>query len=151
MGKNYPFYNTTIGFEKLFDELTDFGSYSKSINAKQNAFPLHNIVKISDTVYDIELAVAGYSQEQLEVSYKDSVLTVETKDLDRDDKEYIHKGISSKNFHKQFMLADDIIVGSVNLKDGILKVGLLRIIPEEKKPKVFQIGSGDPQLLTESE
>lgn len=143
MGKSYPFYNTTIGFDRLFDELT-------RNHTQTNAFPPHNIIKEDDEHYVIELAVAGYSPEDLEVQVENGVLSVKTIEGSFVEREYLHKGISSKHFIKQFTLADDVIVNEVDLNNGILAINLERIIPEEKKPRVIPIGGVKPQLLNES-
>lgn len=143
MGKSYPHYNTTIGFDRLFDEL------SRGVN-QTNHFPPHNIVKEDETNYKIELAVAGYADEWLEVSLNDGTLTVKTIDVETNAPEYIHKGITSKHFSKDFTLSEDVIVSDVNLVNGILTVNLIRIVPEEKKPRVIPINA-DKQLLNENE
>lgn len=143
MGKSYPFYNTTIGFDKLFDEL------SRGSNQTNN-FPPHNIIKEDETNYKIELAVAGYSEDLLEVSFDDGTLTVKTLDVETNAIDYIHKGITSKFFSKEFILADEMVVDSVSLDNGILSVNMSRVVPEEKKPRVIPINTAK-QLLTEDE
>ena len=135
MGKSFPFYNTTIGFDRLFDEL------ARNHTTNQN-FPPHNIVKHTEENYCIELAVAGYDEKELEVSYENGILTVESIGGLNPGVEYLYKGISSKSFVKQFTLADDVIVDTVDLTNGILTIRLNRIIPEEKKPRVIPI-NGD--------
>lgn len=125
----------TIGFDRLFDQMT---TASLAMGA-QNNYPPHNIVKVDDDHYVVELAVAGFKQEDLNIEFKDSVLTITGKK--EDNREYTHKGISSREFKRTFTLGEYVEAISASLADGILSVNLERIIPEEKRPKKIEIGS----------
>jgi len=132
----------TVGFDNVFDHFErmfddDFTSFSAP------TFPFYNIVKQSKNKYDIELALAGYSKDDIEVNLEDGVLTIKSKKEDKseekEDGEVIHKGIAKRYFSKAFTIADDVEVKGAELKDGLLKVSLERIIPESKKPRTIDI------------
>jgi len=132
----------TIGFDNVFDHFErmfedDFTSFSAP------TFPFYNIVKQGKNKYDIELALAGYSKDDIEVNLEDGVLTIKSKKEDKseekEDGEVIHKGIAKRYFSKAFTIADDVEVKGAELKDGLLKVSLERIIPESKKPRTIDI------------
>ena len=105
-------------------------------------FPPYNIVKTGENTYDVELALAGFSKNDIEVEYKENLLTVrskkeeETKD---EDGNIIHRGISKRMFSKSFTIANDVEVKGAELKDGLLKVSMERIVPEHKKAKLIDI------------
>ena len=108
-----------------------------------NHYPPYNIRKINDTDYVIELAVAGFGKKDIEVKSVENRLSIKSVDkkeevLDKDEK-IIHQGISKRSFTRSFTIADDVIVKGADLKDGLLSVSLEKIIPDEKKPKVFTI------------
>ena len=133
----------TVGFDNVFDHFErmfddDFSSFSAP------SFPYYNIVKQGKNKYDIELALAGYSKDDIEVNLEEGVLTIkskkEEKSEDKDsDGEILHKGIAKRYFSKAFTIADDVEVKGAELKDGLLKVSLERIVPENKKPKTIEI------------
>jgi len=132
----------TVGFDNVFDHFErmfddDFTSFSAP------TFPFYNIVKQGKNKYDIELALAGYSKDDIEVNLEDGVLTIKSKKEDKseekEDGEVIHKGIAKRYFSKAFTIADDVEVKGAELKDGLLKVSLERIIPESKKPRTIDI------------
>ena len=132
----------TVGFDNVFDHFErmfddDFTSFSAP------TFPFYNIVKQSKNKYDIELALAGYSKDDIEVNLEDGVLTIKSKKEDTKedtkDGEILHKGIAKRYFSKSFTIAEDVEVKGAELKDGILKVSLERIVPESKKPRTIDI------------
>ena len=106
-------------------------------------YPPYNIVRTGDNTYDIELALAGFSKDDINVEYENNVLTVKSiKKADEKDEQangVIHRGISKRMFTKSFTVADDVEVKGAELKDGLLKVSLERIIPESKKPRTIKI------------
>lgn len=122
-----PFF---IGFEDLLSKLNSKASVS---------FPPYNLYKESDTSYGIELAVAGYSKEEISVSLGNGVLEVSGTKKPEDSKKYIHKGISSKSFSRTFTVADTIEVTSAAYQDGILKITLANKVPETKKVKAIPV------------
>ena len=132
-----------VGFDSVIDRIqSDF--FTDSFQGTQN-FPPYNIIKRDGTSYDIEMAVAGFAEEDLEIEYADNVLTVSSKDSDpfKDSKEpeYVHKGISARQFTKKFSLADDVIVNDASMKNGMLKISMEKIVPEGKKKRSIKIVS----------
>ena len=120
-----------IGFDDLFNRMDSF---------EYTSFPPYNIKKIDAENYEIEMAVAGFSKDDIEVKYAENTLTVKAKKKEKQDTDkLIYKGISEKNFTKSFNLADDFIVEDAGLQDGLLCVKLKKIIPEEKKEKIIDI------------
>ena len=120
-------------FERMFED--DFRV--PSIN-----YPPYNIVKTGTNKYDIEVALAGYNKKDIDVSYEDNMLHIKSKKEDKEDKDedgVIHKGIAKRYFSKSFTIADDVEVKGAELKDGLLKVSLERIVPESKKPRTIDI------------
>jgi len=126
-----------IGFERMFEELNRTFANSKSDN-----YPPYNVIKLDDTHYVIEVAVAGFAESELDVEVKDNVLTVKgehEKPTDAKEPEYVHRGISAKRFVRTFTLAENVEVRGATVKNGILAVALEQVVPEEQKPKKIQI------------
>lgn len=146
-----PLYNTTLGFERFFDDV------EKILNLdvqKATAFPPHNIIKLDDSHYVVELAVAGFTKDEIDISLDQGKLTVKGEKKDKDlEVQYIHRGIGTRSFTKTLTIADTIEVKGAEFKDGILRIGLENIIPEHKKPRKIEIGESlkefKPQLLQE--
>lgn len=130
-----------IGFDDLFNLLE-----SQPWKAEANTFgtyPPHNVIKIDEDNYTIEFAVAGFKSEDIDLEIMDSVLRITGGK--KDEREYSHKGISSKNFFKTFTLADYVVVTGSTLENGILSIQLKRELPEAKKPRKISIGK--PEFL----
>ena len=125
-----------VGFEPLFSELERLTSGTPG----QDNYPPHNIVRVDDENFMIEMAVAGFSKDDVEVELKAGTLTVTGSKSD-DEREYAHKGISSRKFSKSFRLAEYVVVDDADLVNGILVVNLRVDIPEEKRPQKIKIGS----------
>lgn len=123
-----------VGFERMFDEL----SRTATTSANNSNYPPHNIVKIDEDNYLIEIAVAGFKKEDIDIQLKDSILTVKGKKEDA--RTYTHKGISSREFARTFTLGEYVQVNGANLEDGILAIQLERVVPEEERPRVIEIG-----------
>ena len=102
-------------------------------------YPRYNIIKINDSEFKIEIAVAGFAKENLEVSLENSVLSISGNTESDEEVEYLHRGVSYRNFTKKFTLSDEIVVKSVTYVNGMLQIALERVIPEEKKPKRIPI------------
>lgn len=134
-----PFF---IGFDKMLDKLS-------TATPGQTNYPPYNIVKTEDNKYELELAIAGFTRDELEIEVKDGVLSIEGRKDVEEGKNYLHKGISARAFRRTFTLADTIVVQGADLVDGILTIELENIIPEEKKPKKIEIGYSKRELLTE--
>jgi molecular chaperone IbpA len=144
-----------VGFDSIFDRLDRMQS------AKTPAFPPHNIVKFDDREDDfmLELALAGYSQDDIELKLEKGVLTIGTREdyANNDEKgvTFLYKGISAKKFRKQFTLADNIEVEGASMENGILYVHLHKVVPDEEKPRYINISNrlgekSSPKFLTEN-
>ena len=128
----------TVGFDSMFDRL--FGDIQRTETS--SGFPPYNIRKDEDEKYTIEMAVAGFSQEDLEVELKEGVLTIRSKS-ENEEKEYLHRGIAKRTFARSFTLSDDVVVKGADLVNGMLTINLERIVPEEKKSRLIEIGHAD--------
>jgi molecular chaperone IbpA len=144
-----------VGFDHLLNELDYVAKHS------QDNYPPHNILKTGEIDYLIELAVAGFTKEEISIEVKDRTLTITGEHVSQG-REYIHRGISTKKFKRTFRLSEHVQVHGADLKDGILSVELKYVIPEELLPRKIQIGhyeentndtlnTGTEQLLTESD
>jgi len=132
----------TVGFDSMFDRL--FGALdhpNPNPNNKQG-YPPYNIRKDGETKYFIEMAVAGLSEEDLEVELKEGILSVQSKPLNEEDETtYVHRGIAKRTFERNFTLSDDVIVKGCGLINGMLTVELEKVIPEEKRARLIPIGN----------
>ena len=124
-----------IGFDSLFEQLNRNFANSKSDN-----YPPHNVVKLDDTHYVIEVAVAGFAEDEIDVELKENVLTVKGEQTKKEaEVEYLHKGIGARNFTRTFPLAEHIEVRGATVRNGILAIALEQVVPEEQKAKKVQI------------
>lgn len=140
---------STVGFDRLLSTMEEFDRMLGG-NPKQSAYPPYNIVKIDENQYEIQMAVAGFSFEDIDVETVQNKLTV-TGSIPKDvgsTVEYLHHGLSSRDFKQVFTLNDTIVVRSANIVNGVLKIVLENIIPEERKPRKIQIGFGEKTLLS---
>ena len=145
-GKDLSIFNSlrpfSIGFDDMFDQFENMlGNGNLSM---QSNYPPYNIRKTGKEKYSIEVALAGFNKNDVEVEFEDNLLTVRTKQINKsEDKdangEIIHKGISQRQFARSFTIADDVKVGEAQLKDGLLTISCERIIPEHKKKKLIEI------------
>ena len=131
-----PFYRHTVGVDRLFDRILDQFEHSSQVGN----YPPHDVVKTGEETYEIRLAVAGFSQGEVDVTFHSGELTVTgEKKTESSTVEYLHKGISARKFTRSFMLADHVEVKSAVVQDGILTIQLERQIPESAKPKSIAI------------
>jgi len=130
----------SIGFDDMFDQ---FESMLGDGGLVKNNYPPYNIRKVGKDKYAIELAIAGFNKNDVEVEFEDNLLTVKTKKIDKtvekDGDEIIHKGISQRSFSRSFTIADDVKVNGAKLKDGLLTINCEKIVPEQKKKKLIPI------------
>ena len=132
----------SVGFDDMFDQFENMlGNGSLSM---QSNYPPYNIRKTGKDKYSIEVALAGFSKKDVEVEFKDNLLTVRTKQVNKsedknEDGEIIHKGISQRQFARSFTIADDVKVNGAELKDGLLTIACERIVPDYKKKKLIEI------------
>ena len=142
-----------IGFDHIFDQLENIHKHAK------DTYPPHNVVKDEDMKFTVEMAVAGFKKEHIDIELKDHVLTIKgERPARREQNKYVHKGSSAKNWTKSFRLSEYTEVTGADLEDGILAVNLEVILPQEKLPRKITIGSNEEkndnsnsQLLTESD
>ena len=128
-----PFRNYTIGFDKIFDSLLEVSKINTS------NFPPYNIRKLGDGKYEIELALAGFTKNDIKIELKDGTLSVSAKKDDKDSDNLVHQGIASRSVLRKFSLSEYMEIKDADFKDGILKIKCFENIPEEKKPKVIKI------------
>ena len=124
-----------VGFDRQFNRLNDYIKHQH----QSTGFPPYNIQKVKDFEYEIEMALAGFSKEDIEVEVADGVLTVRSVKDNEESDDVIHRGISYRKFVRKFTMADDIVVNSAKLENGLLHISLERIVPEEKKPRLVDI------------
>ena len=145
-GKDLSIFNSlrpfSIGFDNMFDQFESLLGDGRL--STQSNYPPYNIRKAGKDKYAIEVAVAGFNKNDVEVEYEDNLLTVKTKKVDKAvekdvDGEIIHRGISQRSFSRSFTIADDIKVEGAEIKDGLLKINCEKIVPEQKKRKLIPI------------
>ena len=124
-----------LGFDTLFDSLNRI----EEVKAKQPSYPPYNIIQKETNHYLIEIAVAGFTKDDIDLTLERGTLTVEGKKKD-DSSNYIHKGISARGFRRTFTLADTVEVVGADVIDGMLYIGLHNVIPEEELPKKINLG-----------
>ena len=145
-GKDLSIFNSlrpfSIGFDNMFDQFESLLGDGRL--STQSNYPPYNIRKAGKDKYAIEVAVAGFNKNDVEVEYEDNLLTVKTKKVDKAvekdmDGEIIHRGISQRSFSRSFTIADDIKVEGAEIKDGLLTIICEKIVPEQKKRKLIPI------------
>jgi molecular chaperone IbpA len=140
-----PFRRSTVGFDRLFDMLenSSFGQ------GQQENYPPFDLIKLGDNDYRIELAVAGFKPDELDITAQQNVLIVTGRKKEEDEQkggnDYIYRGIATRSFERRFALADHIQVRGADMKDGLLSIELKREIPEAMKPKKINIGGSAPK------
>jgi molecular chaperone IbpA len=141
-------FNTTVGFDEILKRLA---SASENF-PKITTYPPYNIRKVDENKYVIEIAVAGFGKQDLEIELQDGTLVVKGSVESKDTTDYLFKGIADRAFTRSFTLADTVEVKNADLINGMLKIFLERFIPEEKKPKKININGEETstkQFLTE--
>jgi len=132
-----PFYRNTVGIDSLFDRITR----NIDLAANTGNYPPYDIVKTGEETYEIRVAAAGFRQHEIEVEITDGTLRISGSHSDeaRPEVEYLHHGISNRGFLRTFQLSDYVEVRDAVMKDGILTVGLERIVPETLRPKKISV------------
>ncbi len=133
----------TVGFDNVFDHFERMFN-DDFFNAPTVNYPPYNIVKTGVNTYNVEVALAGFSRDDVSVEFAEGILTIKSKDRTVSEKQdadgdIIHKGISKRYFSKSFTVSDDVEIKGAELKDGLLTVSLERIVPESKKARVIEI------------
>jgi molecular chaperone IbpA len=140
-----PLYRSSVGFDhlaRLLDEASTF---------EAPTYPPYNIERVGEDEYLISVAIAGFTAEDVNIEVKGGDLTITGKKNDKPEakKDFLHQGIAGRNFQRSFQLADHVEVTSAELKDGLLKISLKRVIPEALKPRTIAINSGEGQKTIE--
>ena len=144
MTRNLSVWNSlrpfSVGFDSIFEE---FDRMLESSDRYSSNYPPYNINKLSENDYKIEVALAGYSKDDIELELKENTLTVRNKNKEKvingENNGLIHKGISTRQFERSFTLSEDIKVKNADLRNGLLNIELERIIPEDKKSRLIEI------------
>lgn len=142
-----PLYRSVVGFDRLADLLQTAATDAAT------GYPPYNIERTDENAYRIEIAVAGFRREELEIEVKENLLTVQgRKTANEDNRRFLHRGLAERNFERRFQLADYVVVTDAQLADGLLSISLKRELPEALKPRRVEIGSGaQAQPLIEGE
>src|SRR4051812_11669810 len=135
-----PLWRSTIGFDRLFDLLD-----ATQRTTGEDHYPMYNIERLGEDRYQISLALAGFSPDEISVTAEQNVLTIEGRKADKEQREFLYQGISSRPFKRQFNLADYVQVKSAAFDNGLLKVELIREVPEAMKPRRIPI-AGSPNV-----
>ena len=148
-GNLYP---TTLGFDRMFRDLESM--LDTSINTPTEKFPPHNIIKLDEYKYAVELAVAGFNEDEIDITVEDGLLTIKGDKKETSDVvDYLYKGICTRSFTKQIRIIDTVEVHGAVYKNGILRIALENIVPESKKPRKVEIKKDlkffKPELLKE--
>jgi molecular chaperone IbpA len=133
----------TVGFDNVFDHFERMFN-DDFFNVPTVNYPPYNIVKTGANTYNVEVALAGFSRDDVSVEFAEGILTIKSKDRTESNKkdedgDIIHKGISKRYFSKSFTVSDDVEIKGAELKDGLLTVSMERIVPESKKARVIEI------------
>jgi molecular chaperone IbpA len=138
-----PLFRTAIGFDRLA-RLMDAATSS----ADASSYPPYNIEKTGEDTYRLTMAVAGFRPEDLDLVVKENTLVVSGKvNGNGQNSEMLYRGIAGRAFERRFVLADHIVVDGADLRNGLLHVGLKRVVPEALKPRRIEIGSGTPAAV----
>lgn len=135
-----PYRRSTVGFDRLFDLLEN-----SSLGQGSENYPPFDLIRVDDNHYRINLAVAGFSRNEIDITAQQNQLIVSGKRSDDEGIDYIHRGIANRQFERKFGLADFVKVAEADLKDGLLSVELVREIPEAMRPRKVAIGGGQPE------
>lgn len=133
-----PFYHSAIGFDRMASLLDSVARDAKP------SYPPYNIEQVDENEYRISMAVAGFTEAELDITSEQNTLLISGKQSDEDDsRNYLHRGIAARNFERKFQLAEHVKVVAANLENGLLHVELKREVPEAMKPRKISIGGGN--------
>jgi molecular chaperone IbpA len=131
-----PLFRSTIGFDRLFDLV------ETAQRMGEDHYPPYNIERLAEDRYQITLAVAGFSPDEISITAEQNLVTIEGNKADKADREFLYRGISARPFKRQFSLADYVQVKGASFDNGLLRIDLLREIPEAMKPRQIAINGG---------
>jgi len=138
-----PLWRSTIGFDRLFD------LFDAAQHAEEDHYPPYNIERLSEDGYQISLALAGFSPDEITVTAEQNVLSVEGRKADATSREYLYQGISARPFKRTFNLADYVEVEGATFENGLLRISLIRRVPDAMKPRRIEIQAGGPAQITQ--
>ena len=141
-----PYRRSTIGFDRLFDLLENEGGLQAN-----DGYPPFDLIKLDDNHFRINLAVAGFNSDQIDITAQQNQLLVSGKRGDDEGIDYVHRGIATRSFERRFGLADHVTVKQADLRDGLLQIDLVREIPEAMKPRKIAIGGSEARQTIEAE
>ena len=142
-----PLYRSAVGFDRLA-ALLDAAAATDSASG----YPPYNSERTDENSYRIEIAVAGFKPEELNVEIKENLLTVQGRKAANDEqRRYLHRGLAERNFERRFQLADYVVVTGADLADGLLSISLERQLPEALKPRKIEINAGGASTLIEGD
>jgi molecular chaperone IbpA len=142
-----PLYRSVVGFDRLADLLE-----TATAETAASGYPPYNIERTDENAYRVDIAVAGFRPEELEIEVKENLLTVAGRKAANDEpRRFLHRGLAERNFERRFQLADYVVVTDANLADGLLSIALKRELPEALKPRRIEIGTSVQPSLLESE
>ena len=137
-----PLYRSVVGFDRLADLLDSATAEASS------GYPPYNIERLDENAYRVEIAVAGFRADELDIQVKENLLTVTGRKTANDEpRKFLHRGLAERNFERKFQLADYVVVTEANLADGLLSIALKRELPEALKPRRIEIGAGKSTLI----
>ena len=137
-----PLYRSVVGFDRLADLLDSATADAAS------GYPPYNIERTDENAYRVEIAVAGFRPEELNIEVKENLLTVTGRKVANDEpRRFLHRGLAERNFERKFQLADYVVVTEAALADGLLSIALKRELPEALKPRRIDIAVGQPSLI----
>lgn len=140
-----PLYRSAVGFDRMASLLE-----SAARNSQENGWPPYNIETTGENAYRIEIAVAGFKPDELNIEAKENLLTVTGRKTANDDaaatRTFLHRGLAERDFERRFQLADYVVVEKADLANGLLTIDLKRELPEALKPRRIEIGAGQPLI-----
>ena len=146
-----PLYRSAVGFDRLANLLES----ASRATSQDTGYPPYNIETTGENAYRIEIAVAGFASDELNIEVKENLLTVTGRKTANDDaatqKTYLHRGLAERDFERRFQLADYVVVTDANLVNGLLSISLKRELPESLKPRRIEIGAGQPLIEGKAE
>ena len=141
-----PLYRSVVGFDRLAALLETAAAVAAT------GYPPYNIERTDENAYRIEIAVAGFRSDELNIEVKENLLTVQGRKAANDDqRRFLHRGLAERDFERKFQLADYVVVTEAKLADGLLAISLVRELPEALKPRRIDIATGESATLIEGE
>jgi molecular chaperone IbpA len=140
-----PLWRSTIGFDRLFDVLDEVQ------RASEETYPPYNIERLDENRFQISVALAGFTPDEVSLTVEHNVLTLEGRKAEKEERTLLHRGISARSFKRQFTLADHVEVKGARFENGLLVIDLVREIPETMKPRRIAINGASPKAVSQIE